>query len=85
MGDLSRDRFGVPIEPKTHQFKTPGPGAYESDNIDSVKRNQFKYGVFDQEDRNFNFGIGNSLKNPGPAYYNPTIVDKISFHYDRMD
>ncbi|CAI2387434.1 unnamed protein product [Moneuplotes crassus] len=86
MGDLSRDRFGAPIESKSVKFKTPGPGAYENDYIQSIKKNSHKLCMIGQSERNYTFGMDNIEINPGPAYYDPPVVDKkISFHYDRAD
>mmetsp|Transcript_6708 Transcript_6708/g.5837 ORF Transcript_6708/g.5837 Transcript_6708/m.5837 type:complete len:138 (+) Transcript_6708:365-778(+) len=85
MGDLSRDRFGVPVENKGTIFKTPGPGAYNSNQIDATKQNPSKQGLFTQEARNLKFTLGTAKINPGPAYYTPNIIDKVSFHYSRVD
>ncbi|CAI2360786.1 unnamed protein product [Moneuplotes crassus] len=86
MGDLSRDRFGAPVEPKSTQFRTPGPGSYENDYVQFTKKNDHKLGVVGLSDRNYTFGFDNFQANPGPAYYDPQVIDKkISFHYDRVD
>lgn len=84
MGDLNRDRFGVPIETKRRQFPTPGPGSYMINPSVSLKNP--KLGVIGLTDRNYTFGVDTKEVNPGPAYYDPPIHEKkVSFHYDRIE
>ena len=45
MGDLNRDRFGNPLEPKTNTFEIPGPGSYHPDKLHTVKLGVFQ-GIF---------------------------------------
>ena len=86
MGDLNLDRFGNPIEIKSRKHEVPGPGSYNAEDVIINKPSTNKQGIFNREERIYNYNMKELPKNPGPAYYDPSIMEKkTSFHYDRID
>jgi len=73
------DRFGKPLEKKAEAFVTPGPGTYNWQKR-KVEKTQASMAAFvSTSDRT---GLGEPLVKgqPGPAYYNPSLPAKRSFH-----
>mmetsp|Transcript_18514 Transcript_18514/g.63093 ORF Transcript_18514/g.63093 Transcript_18514/m.63093 type:complete len:92 (-) Transcript_18514:61-336(-) len=76
------DRFGNPVDPRVARAHVPGPGTYEHDDLVGTSGVSgaavFVSTTTRQIDKEMTFGaLG---KPPGPAFYNPTVVDKKSFH-----
>jgi len=75
------DRFGKPVKPKAYKPDVPGPGAYDPPPPDgrdpSVRVEASSASFLSASDRNF---VAGKRPAPGPAYYNPTVPGRKSFH-----
>uniref|UniRef100_A0A7S0VJH7 Sperm-tail PG-rich repeat-containing protein 2 n=1 Tax=Hemiselmis tepida TaxID=464990 RepID=A0A7S0VJH7_9CRYP len=78
------DRFGRPIQPKTNHPVVPGPGAYDpvptggGGWADAVRYEASMAPFVSGTDRGVD-GVRKGVA-PGPAYYNPSLPGKKSFH-----
>lgn len=77
--DINQDRFGSPYEHMTERLVIPGPGAYEdgmSVSDDKSVASSFMVSKTERIKPPFN---KRPLIIPGPAFYNPTVIEKKSF------
>mmetsp|Transcript_21202 Transcript_21202/g.47802 ORF Transcript_21202/g.47802 Transcript_21202/m.47802 type:complete len:367 (-) Transcript_21202:148-1248(-) len=74
------DRFGQPIVRTAKYNPTPGPGAYEvlKDRSQKVEATMSAFVSSTERD----VDIKPRTVAPGPAYYNPNVTNKKSFHYN---
>jgi hypothetical protein len=72
-----QDRFGQPVEKKSEHFVVPGPGTYAQ--AHRVHKTQASTSSFVSASER-NFGDPPVKGQPGPAYYNPMLPAKKSFH-----
>ena len=75
----NQDRFGRPLDQKAEHSVTPGPGTYEHAAGMSPQKSQVSMAAF--VSTALRGGLcERSTGQPGPAYYNPSLANKRSFH-----
>jgi len=79
----NQDRFGRPLEKKSEPFVVPGPGTYKTGSKQVAKAQASMSSFVSTADRNI-VGEPAVKGQPGPAYYNPAIPNKKSFHLNAI-
>jgi len=72
------DRFGRPLQPKAQHIVVPGPGAYNTVEQEPLRTEASMSSFVSATERQAvaaRRGVA-----PGPAYYNPSLAGKRSFH-----